>query len=100
MSWKVSTYRYDPTVDECFGNFYGHAMFDRVGQKSWTLEKEKGTVTKAWELSIYGRILDDADVTEKANERFTKAPLKNRLALLMFGLKVRTDCFEKSSKPF
>jgi len=86
FSWKVDKYRYDPTVDDSFGTFYGHAFFDRIMQKSWSLEKKKGTVAKAWEIGIYGRILDDDHVVEKALERFTKAPLKNRLMMGILAL--------------
>ncbi|GAB6030505.1 hypothetical protein CHUAL_007367 [Chamberlinius hualienensis] len=87
ISWRVSCHRYDPTITEMFGIFYGHVMQETVMMKAWNLEKKKSAMTKAMEVGIYGRVLDDDDVTKIAIERFTNPPFRSKIYLMNMSLK-------------
>ncbi|GAB6029207.1 hypothetical protein CHUAL_004978 [Chamberlinius hualienensis] len=87
FQWKVDTYRYDPIVHEGLGTFYGHVMFDLVAQKAWSLSEKKSAVIKAFDIGIYGRVLEDDHITKIALDRFQiRPPFKQRMTMLTYTL--------------
>ncbi|GAB6020283.1 hypothetical protein CHUAL_002999 [Chamberlinius hualienensis] len=98
LSWKSIAHRHDPVCVENLPMQCARTLLDCTQMKSWQMEEVKGNVTKAMEVGLYGRVLDDDDVTKKANHRYGHPPLRGKFNTLLHaikGLSTREKYFDK-----